>query len=319
MFGVLDPSMRIRTISVLFVALAVAGPAGAQSRNVRDEAADAFDRGVKHFEAAEYELAARAFARADELMPAASALKNAIAAARKAGAYLLVTELHARAERRAVESPELAAQAREALAEARQRLAELNLSCKPAPCAITLDDERVEPGQRWVLPGSHSVRATAEGGARAEESLSLAPGAQYRIVLHPVAEGAAPIPTEVSRVGAASEKPAPEDRADDDRPLSPTVFWIGVAASAGLAAVTTWSGLDALSAKDDLPSQPTSAQSDDVRSKVTRTDLLLGGTLVVAGVTTYAGFALVDWDGGSARASVSPTTGGAMATLEGRF
>jgi hypothetical protein len=315
--------MRLRSVSVLIFGLLLSAQT-AHAQDTRTEASSAFDRGVRHFENAEYELAAKAFARADELMPAPNALRNAIASARKAGSWLLVAELAERAERRAIESPDVAAQAREALAEAAPRLVRLELSCRPEPCVVQLDDERIGTGTRWALPGTHFLRATGESGAKDDETIQAAAGATYRIVLHPAAEGAAPIATEVSKARTAEGGSTPtEDRggseSESGRPLSPTVFWIGVGASVALAGLTTWSGLDALSAKDELPAQPTTTQSDDVRSKVLRTDLLLAGTVLVGGLTTYAGFSLVDWGDGRASATIIPTAGGALASVEGRF
>lgn len=307
---------RTATAALFALVLATTG-AVAQSPSVADQAAEAFDRGVKHFERAEYEAAAKAFARADELLPAANALKNAIAAARKAGAYLLVAELAARAEKRASSDPDLAAQAREAVAEARQKLAWLELACKPEPCSLTLDEQPIEAGKRFVLPGSHTLRATADGGAKAEERMSVAAGTTYTVTLHPVARGAAPIPAEVQKSDPAAAPTGDQPAAR--KPLSPTVFWIGVGASVALAGITAYSGIDALSAKNDLGDNPTTDESDDVRAKVLRTDLLLLGTAVVGGLTAYAGLSLVDWTGGGAKAAVVPTRGGAFASVEASF
>jgi hypothetical protein len=97
------------------------------------------------------------------------------------------------------------------------------------------------------------------------------------------------------------------------------VFWIGVGVSVTLAGATAFSGIDALGAKNDLGDDPTPAESDAVRAKVLRTDLLLLGTAVVGGLTAYAGLSLVEWNGGSARAALVPTDGGAFASVEARF
>ncbi len=164
------------------------------------------------------------------------------------------------------------------------------------------------------------MRATAEGGASAEERLRLEADTLYRVVLHPVAAGTQPIAAEVSRAPRSEPgQPAQKDRVDSARPLSPTVFWIGVAASGALAAATVWSGFDALNAKNDLPDEPSTSESDAVSSKVLRTDLLLAGTVVVSGLTAYAGLTLVEWDSGHATATIAPTPGGAFANLEARF
>jgi hypothetical protein len=77
--------------------------------------------------------------------------------------------------------------------------------------------------------------------------------------------------------------------------------------------------LNTLSARDDLPERPTQDQIDDVEGKITRTDVLLASTILVGAATAYAGIALVNWDGGSARVGVAPTARGFAAGFSGRF
>jgi hypothetical protein len=87
-----------------------------------------------------------------------------------------------------------------------------------------------------------------------------------------------------------------------------------------LLILTTWSGFDTLSARDDLPERPTRDQIDDVEGRITRTDVLLAATVVAGAATGYAGIALVNWGGkSSARIGVGPAASGLQAKITGRF
>lgn len=282
---------------------AFSGTAHAEDDRVR--AAAEFEVGLKLYERADYAAAARAFLRADELVPSEDAIKNSIAAARKASDHLTVARASRRALSRPGASAELASAAREALAQAAPHLARLELSCEPEPCELRVDEESVRPGEHWVLPGTHRALA-GHAGRRSEQDIVTQPGATYRVVLRvpagaatePVAEQASP-----AQVPPAQPAPGAVEQSRSGRPLSPAVFYVGTAATIVLTAATIWSGLDTLSARDELPSQPTTGQVDAVRTRVRRTDFLLAGTLVVAAGSGYAGLFLVDWSAGEQRAS----------------
>jgi hypothetical protein len=291
--------------------ISICGNVWAQS-DERGRAAEAFDAGVGHYARAEYADAARAFLLADKTLPSADALDNALKSAQKAGDWLLVAEAARRATKHDAESPPLAARGREALVLAASKLATLDLRCENADCAIRIDGTRVEEIPAYVLPGSRVLVAEAAEGARAEERMSLAAGVRYQITLHPVAPGDhARRADVVSGAGAGTEVAGvtPGDGASQrdatGKPLSPGVFYAGVGVSVVLAGATVWSGADTLGAKSDLSATSPRAQVDSVRNKALRTDLLLGGTLLVSAATAYAGFALVDW-GASPTVSVAP-------------
>ncbi len=293
----------------LFAQTARAAPSAAD----KARAAAAYDQGVKHFDGAEYRQAALAFLKADSIVPSADALDNAIVAARKAGDYLLVVRAAQRAEARAP-GAKLAAEARAALAEAAPHLARVELGCDVAPCHLVLDTDPVSAGSRYLLPGTHSVDAVADK-ARAHRDLALDAGATYRVVLHPVApatSAAAP------QAALPQKRPAPPPDTSHP-PLPPAAFYVGAAVTLGLAAAATWSGLDALSARRKLPPDYSTAQGDDVRSRMRRTDYLLGGAVVAGAVTAWMGISLVDWGGGKASAAILPTAHGAFGSVQGRF
>jgi hypothetical protein len=302
----------------------------------RAAAARAFDDAVARFEQADYEGAARAFLRADDFAPSTDALHNAIAAARKANDHLLVVTAAERAISRPNERQELLTEAREALAVAARSLAQIDLNCTPAPCKLLVDDKPSDPGKRYMLPGAYSAVALSEDGNRTEERLTLAAGVSYSVVIHAVKKGeaaqAAAVSTRPTDPPAAppeaehtEERTRTEARADEspratDKPLSPTVFYVGAGVTAVLIGLNIWSGVDTLSAKDNLPSPPTTADLDEVRAKETRSNVIFGSVLVVGGATALAGFLWVDWGGGSVTAGLAPTPGGgATAYAHGRF
>jgi hypothetical protein len=302
----------------------------------RAAAARAFDDAVTRFEQADYVGAARAFIHADDLAPSTDALHNAIAAARRANDHLMVATAAERAISRSNERQELVTEAREALAVAARSLAQIDLNCTPAPCKLLVDGKPSAPGKRYVLPGAYSAAAISDDGNRTEERLTLAAGVSYSVVIHAVKAGEATQAAAVSTRAADQTAATPETerpkgparteaRADEsprasNKPLSPTVFYVGAGVTAVLIGLNVWSGIDALSAKDNLPTPPRTADLDEVRAKETRSNVIFASVLVVGGATAMAGFLWVDWGGGSVTAGLAPTPGGgATAYAHGRF
>lgn len=261
---------------------------------------------MERFRRADYRGAAEAFARADDLVPSDDALTNAIAAARRANDHLVVVDLVKRALAREAESPKLAANAREALAQAERHLSRLQRGCiSSAPCTIAVDGATVPEGTLHVLPGIHRVAMLSAGTHSAERLIETAPGVAYRVELEPGPK-ALPAPAGAARPQTSTPSPATADDGKKlEKPLPPAVFWAAVGVSGGLVAATTWSGLDALAARDDLPDAPTRGDVAAVEQRIVRTDVLLAVTAVVAAATTYAGLALVDW-GADKRSAARP-------------
>jgi hypothetical protein len=306
----------------------------------RAAAARAFDEAVARYEHADYEGAAKAFLRADELAPSTDALHNAIAAARKANDHLLVATAAERAIARPSERQELVTEAREALAFAAKNLAQIDLGCSPLPCKLLVDGSPVPLGKRYVLPGAYSAVAIAEDGNRTEERLTLAAGVTYSVLLHASKAGeskeaaavstkaiadAADVPAKTDSTGNEARPSHPDAVRDvphrhDEKPLSPPVFYAGVAVTAVLIGVTVWSGVDTLATKNDLPAAPHTADLDEVRSKEVRSNVIFASTVIVGAATIAAGLLWVDWGGGGgATAAVVPTSDGATIVARGRF
>jgi hypothetical protein len=297
------------------------------SASTKTKAAEHYDRGVDHFERAQYAAAVNEFLAADELVPSSDALSSAIAAARRSNDHLLVLRASQRAIGRESADPKLAAGARAALAEASRHLARIEASCEPAPCSLELDGSAIPAGTNYALPGTHTIVAKAEGREPSEERLAMAAGASYRVSLTLKSTAGAPAPPVAppdSKPGPAAptdqNPPVTSEHAQKDRPLPPVAFYAGAGVTGVLLILTTWSGIDTLSARDDLPERPTRDQIDDVEGRITRTDVLLATTVLVGAATGYAGIALVNWHGkGSARLGVAPAAGGFQAGITGRF
>ncbi|MBX3181926.1 MAG: hypothetical protein KIT72_11305 [Polyangiaceae bacterium] len=283
----------------------------AQSTSARQQAAARYDEGVEAFDAGDFARAAAAFMAADELAPSSEALANALTAAVRAGDHLLVVRVAERATTRAGVDAEVVAQARRAQAYAASKLAQLLLSCEPAPCGLTLDGAVVKAGTHYVLPGNHSVVAVARDGHRSSRALDLSAGTSYRVQMYATAAGEAArapeLQAERGGVVAAPEagmiiRDFPSDSGSRSQPdaglgLPPWVFFTGVGLSAVAVGLTAVSGMDALQAKDELSSRPTVSERDAVQAKITRTDVLVGVSLGLAVLTTYLGVFQVDWGG----------------------
>jgi hypothetical protein len=314
-------------MSALLVVVALSCPApasAAPSDAKRRAAAAAYDEGTDLFERAQFAAAAQAFLRADNQLPSSDAVSSALVSARKSNDHLLVVQVAERAIARESADPKLAATARQALLEAARHLSLVDLDCAPKPCALMIDGASAEPGSQYLLPGTRSVVATAAGAEPAEERLRLEAGASYRIVLHPVAPGAAATPSEVktTRDARAAHNSPPREGAESARkPLPPVAFYVGAAVTVVLAVATTWSGLDTLSARNDLPDRATESDIDEVKGKIRRTDILLGGSVLAGALTTYAGLALVDWRGPppAKHGTLGPVQRGAVMTVTGHF
>ncbi|MGE0323089.1 MAG: hypothetical protein AB7S68_12335 [Polyangiaceae bacterium] len=288
-------------------------------------AAAAYDEGVEAFDRAEYRRAASAFLRADSLIPSDEALSNAITAGVRGGEHLMVTLAAERAIARKGADPKLVTRARQALAFAGSKLAQLELSCEPLPCGIALDGEVVASGSRYVLPGNHELVAIARDGQRNEKQLDLVAGTTYRVLIRTTDAAAGEELLELSsKQRDAGAKPVDAGTLDrrnrfDRQPdsvqsgLPPWTFYAGAALSVVLVGVTTWSGLDALAAKNDLGTAPREEDRQSALDKIHRTDILVGATAVSVVATLYLGLFAVDWGDTEASAGLG------WVQLRGRF
>ncbi|HMJ15355.1 MAG TPA: hypothetical protein VK524_28260 [Polyangiaceae bacterium] len=318
--------VRFIATGALSGAILLAGNAAAQptTKAQRDQAAAAYDEGATLFDRAQYAAAAVAFLRADDTLTSSDAVSSALVSARKTNDHLLIIKVAERAIARETLDPKLSAQGRQALIDAARHLAQVDLSCEPEPCSIALDQVEVKPGTHYLLPGTHAASASAPGFTPDDERLRLDASVTYRVVLHPVRPGSAMRPSEIATSQPpAAATPAANARADraKTKPLPPAAFYTGAAVTAVLAALTVWSGIDTLAAKSDLPDPAPQSDIDDVKGKILRSNLLFGGTLITGALTTYAGFALVNWKGAASQkhGTLEAMPRGAMLNFAGTF
>lgn len=317
--SLLHPARKVALVcwSVLLSASALANARDDSAE--RRRAAELYDRAVALYESARYAEAARTFYEADEASPSSDALSSAIAAARLAHDALLVARAAQRAVAREGSDPKLAGDARAALSEAEAHLARIDLACSPAPCTLSIESHDVAPGRHYLLPGTRVLSARF-GTEQVEQRASLAAGSLYTITLTPPQPQPTPQPqpaaTHTLKPESAS-KPARD--VAPSKPLPAWSFYAGAGVSLTLAGVTIWSGLDALGDVEHYEETRVAGDRDAAQSSVRRSDWLLAGTLLMSGLTTYAGVAWVDFGGRQQTLSVAPRTAGAVVTWSGKL
>lgn len=312
--SLLGPARKVALVcwSVLLSVPALAH-AGDESAG-RRRAAELYDRAVALYESAKYAEAARAFYEADQISPSSDALSSAIAAARLAHDNLLVARAAQRAVEREESNPKLASDARAALSEAEAHLARVDLACSPAPCTLGIESNEVAAGRHYLLPGTRILSASF-GGEQIEQRASLAAGSLYTITLTP--------PPRPALTPAPAPRPAPAAPTARDgaasKPLPAWTFYAGAGVSLALAGATAWSGVDALNDVEHYEGTRAVGDRDTAQASVRRSDLLLAGTLLMSGLTTYAALVWVDFGGRKQALSVAPQTAGALVTWSGKL
>lgn len=295
-------SRRSSTTKVLLLTLGmtVARPAIAAD-DPHNAARYAYERGARAYDAGQYEQAARAFAKADELSPHPVALEYALRASMRAQDAVLVMQLVQRVEARAhgESLARLAAQARRAF---ERKVGRIFVHCRPdEQCeSFRVGGVSAEPGTaRWVEPGEHVVTIILEDTT---ETRRVVVEAGRDVQLEPNRVAPAPPP---SPSGTSSPAPVlpPTTTAEQGKGWSPTWFWLGVGTTAALGVATTISGVDTLSKHDAFEKNQTDATEQAGRSAQTRTNLLIGGTAVAALATASVGAFVTDWNTGEKEAN----------------
>jgi hypothetical protein len=306
------------------------GAASSDDSQKTQQAADLYDDAKRLYDAGDYARAADTFLQADAVVPSSDALSSAIAAGRQAQNYGLIARACQRAIAREQSDPLLAARARIALHEAEPHLAHLAAQCTPQPCSLLLDQQPLLEQDIYLSPGSYLLSAEFPDGTEksstssASKQLQLEAGKQYSEILMPNAispASAAPVQTHAARPTPNLPGAAPPGD-NVHRPIPQWVFYTGAGVTAVLAGVTVWSGIDTLNAKKDLPSQYApnyAAAAADVDSNATRTDWLLGATLITAATTAAIGIWWVDWEHRPIEVGVAATSTGMFLNLRGQL
>jgi hypothetical protein len=136
----------------------------------------------------------------------------------------------------------------------------------------------------------------AFGSKGVKREVSVVAGSVVRVVLEPPRPDKGSLTEEGGEEDPFADEDARRDKkAEKEKPLSPTWFFVGGGVTAVLLGVTVWSGLDTNKARDEFDQNPTQDGLDSGRSKQTRTNVLLVGT-ALAGVTTATlGLFFTNW------------------------
>ena len=124
---------------------------------------------------------------------------------------------------------------------------------------------------------------------------------RIRIVEEQIAQTPQPEPAEAPVqpvVEPPPPPPPPPPPVERDKRVLPTwAFYSGLGATAVLGGVTIWSGMDTLSINDDYEKSHSKKLKDEGQSAQLRTNLLIGGTALLAVGTAVVGVFFTDWKG----------------------
>ncbi len=304
--------------------------ARAQEISARDRqsASEAYTRGTAAYLAEDFADAGRWFETAHRLAPAAAALVQAVRSHERAGNALRAATLALRLT--ALYPDDRAGQrAAQSALRAAPRLVRVDVACER--CAVQVDGTVMEHPSFFVEPGSeHVVEAAFETGTQ-RETVQAAAGEQRSLSFE-----APPPPVETPEVVATGEDPVTGPGLEESptalTPASgggaPVPVWVSISAlvaTAAVGGVLVWSGVDTLDGVPAYEANPTAEALADGQGRELRTNLLIGGTSVLA-ATTLLLMIFTDWGGappepeaGDVAVSFGIQADGAMGALRGRF
>lgn len=291
------PRTRPLALALLAPALLLAAPAPARAQgDDKARAAAKFKEGERAFKRHEYAAAAKSFEEAYGIAPHPAALFNAATAHQKAGELTRAANLCARYLRDAPEDDARREKANALIGELIPKLGRVQIAELGAK-NVALDGKAVDAEIVYVDPGDHLVSGEF-GDKIVQRKLTVVAGSLVKVSLEPPK----PASTALEEEGEA-DSPLPTAEPERDRagekPLSPTLFYVGLGVTAVLGGVTIWSGLDTNSAREAYDEAPTQSGLDDGKAKQSRTNLLLGATAVAGVGTAVVGLFFTNWKGGA--------------------
>jgi hypothetical protein len=316
---------------LLLAGLTVAPGAFAQQdsadANRLKTAADEYDAGRRAFKLGEFDKAAAHFEAADRDAPSVEALLGAIRSRHEAQQKARAATLAALGLARYPDDKAVGDLSRQIVAAAGPSFHKVIISCSPA-CNFVIDN-KVTPYPEgtnavvYVEPGPHTVVAGWSGKRRGTKELTAVPGGQTQLAFSPPPEKkdtdtTAPLPVDVEDKGETADArrlSADSGVVPKTNGLPPTVFIVGIGATAVLAGVTIWSGIDTKNnpgpdrVRNECAAGDTSCDLyQQGLSKQHRTNALLAVTGVVGVATAVIGAFFTDFGGGSdtSKAVVSP-------------
>jgi hypothetical protein len=280
-------------------------------------AAEEFDSGRRAFKIKDFENAAVHFENADREAPSPEALHSALRARKEAGHITRAATLAALALSRYPTDKAVADYARQVLGELEKSLYKLSVTCLP-DCALIVDN-KVMPFTEsanatvYLDPGPHVVAAGWSNNRHKNADINAYAGGANKISFNaPPLEKPAATAVEPSASPEAIEAPAAPSEIDQGGDkmsrsgIAPIVFYVGAGATAVLAGVTIWSGIDTLNnpGKDAIkqlcaaPNNTTDCPAyQEGLSHERRTNILIAATSVVGVTTAVIGLFFTNWRG----------------------
>lgn len=324
-----------RSLSIAWVLWALLLVATAQAQQAGDvaAAANAFAQAQRAELSGDHARAAELYELADRIAPTPEALRNATRAWLAAGRHVSAASLAEELLRRYSQDATSRELAEEVLQRTRPLLGRFSVQCAD-PCTLLVNGLAVGTEARtthivYLEPGPHNLTARFEGGETHSARVDARASETTQLALAPPATPFAPAST--SGADAPENEagaPAPEASASRSKDaeaksrsgLHPAYFWSGLGATLGVGAVTLWSGLDLLDARDAFKADdnPTRAAFEDGERKDLRTSILIGATAALAVGTAVLGvFTDFRGRGDEARASRGTTPRRASRGLPG--
>lgn len=293
------PAALRHAIAALAIAGAPALPSSAQeaapcAATARPD--EIFRGGEAAFQQGEFARAADCFELAFDAAPHPSALLNAADSRVRAGQLARAADLLERLRQLPTATEQDRADAGRLLADILPKVTRLEIADDHA-LTLALDGRPVKRGMSYVDPGDHTITATFAGEhKRGQRKIQAVAGALV-----------------VVKIAADPPQPKPEPP-----PLHPAWFAGGLIATAGLGAVTIWSGVDTMSAYDQYKLEETQDGLDDGLARQTRTNILIGATAAVGAATTLIAIFATDWES-SWSVALAPTPDGLSGAARFRF
>jgi len=302
-------------VAAVLLAFAFARHADAEAPAERVKAAEeSYRQGQQAAQRGEYLVAARAFARADQLVPNPLALQAALEVSLMADDAVLGMELVDRAAR-LEGSPDWQPGIAQAVDGARARFAgrvgKLKIVCDG--CNAVVDGIAFEVGREgWVGIGLHRVDLAHKGRSARKEVDVVAGG--VAVVEMPPPPRDAPR----SEAPARASEPPPAETSG----VSPVFFFVGLGLTLASGAGLTASAIDTKNKHEAFELDPTSVdlKEEGERAEV-RTNVMIGVTGAL-GLATGILAIVTDWESMSpddTEVSLSFAPGPTGASLFGRF
>jgi hypothetical protein len=297
--------------------LLLALPASAQTARDREEAANAYDRGVSAFLSEDFAAASHWFETANRLAPSPAALIQAIRSNERAGNDRRAASMALHLADAYPDETNAIAATEEIRSSGMSRYYLVTVRCD-ATCAIAVDGALTAHNRFFIDPNTPvTVSAEFPGGTLTEEVTGLSGGSGE------VAFVAPPPPPEPVAEETRSPGTVVAAQGEGDSGMGPGVFYTGLGLTVASGAVLAWSGANTLKGVDAYEASPTEERLSAGQSKELRTNILIGVTGGLAAATAliavFTDFSGDDEDSQGIQPTVGLSTNGLVAGMEGSF